>query len=144
MTDGDITDFRVMAFRRVGETDVTVGIITSQEHLHSLRLIVTAASSESPLFSQSLSGAPFVVLPSPLPRDGRQYIARLESSLSSATHVVRTAEVAFSADAAARHIELQFSAERKPVDAELGAGPVLGLLLTLLAVLVAMNQKKCV
>ena len=50
----------------------------------------------------------------------------------------------FSADAAARHIELQFSAERKLVDSELGAGPVLGLPLTLLLVLLAMNQKKCV
>ena len=145
VTDGDVTEFRLLAFRRLGETDVTVRVVSAPEHLASLRLVVSAAASESPLFSQPLSGVgPFVVLPAPLPRDGRQYVARLESALSAATHAVRTAEVAFSADVPARHVELHFSAERRPADAELGAGPVLGLPLTLLLVVLAMNQRKCV
>ncbi|KAF0301730.1 Nodal modulator 2 [Amphibalanus amphitrite] len=143
VTDGDVSGFRLVAFRRLGEMDVTVRVVSAPQHLPSLRLVVSAAGSEAPLLSQPVAGSPLVVLPAPLARDGRQYIARLESSLSAATHTVRSAEVAFTADAAARHIELQFSAERRPVDAELGAGPVLGLPLTLLAVLLAVNQRKC-
>ncbi|XP_043236772.1 nodal modulator 1-like [Amphibalanus amphitrite] len=143
VADGDVSGFRLVAFRRLGEMDVTVRVVSAPQHLSSLRLVVSAAGSEAPLISQPVAGSPLVVLPAPLARDGRQYVARLESSLSAATHTVRSAEVAFTADAAARHIELQFSAERRPVDAELGAGPVLGLPLTLLAVLLAVNQRKC-
>jgi len=143
VADGDVTGFRLVVFRRIGETDVTVRVQAAAELLPSLRLVVAAAAApESPLLSLPVAG-PFCLLPAPLPRDGKQYIARLESSLSAATHLLQAGEVTFAADRPARHLEISFTAERRQTETELGAGPTLGLPLTLLALLLAYNQRRC-
>ncbi|XP_006814110.1 BOS complex subunit NOMO1 [Saccoglossus kowalevskii] len=138
----DITDVRIIVFRKFNQFDIGGNIITAVEHLPTLKLLLFSEDNQdSALHTLTLGTNHFFQFPT-LPIDGMRYIIKVESSLAKSNFDYTLPTVSFTTEGYQKHVTLKFEPKRRNLDQEIGQGSYITLPLILLAVYVAYNHTK--
>ncbi|XP_029647558.1 nodal modulator 1 [Octopus sinensis] len=115
----DLVNVNIIAFRRLNQMDISGNVITPNEFLSHLKVVLYKDESpDSPTYSVTLGATSFFYLPS-LPTDHKGYNLRLESSLSRSMYDYQLPEYNFVADTAYKHFTFKFEPKRRLLDQDL-------------------------
>ena len=154
-TSEDVRGLRLVAFRPISRTDVSVHVVAAQpEHYRTLKVkLCKEDMPDSPLHSSKLEGqqlnkigsnynAGFLVHLPPLQADGRKYFVQLESSLSQTLHKYKTIPFYFEANSSFKYVKLTFNAERKVDQSDMNQTSVVALPFIMLVAFAFLNREK--
>lgn len=139
VTGGDINGIRLIVFRRFNQMDISGNVITKQEYLPSLKVrLYKEDSPDQVLHNIPLGQSSFFHLPA-LPIDNRNYILRLDTSLSSSSYFIESPSITFCANTSFYHFTFSFHPHPKTLDQEMTQGSVLALPLCIVILLLLYN-----
>ncbi|XP_054167363.1 BOS complex subunit NOMO3-like [Oppia nitens] len=147
--DRDITNVRLIIFRKITQMDVSGDVITAFEHLPSLKIrLYSELNPDQPITTIALNKSPFFFLP-PLNIDNRNYFIRLESSLSSNIYELDTPLRTFRANTSHIHLTITFNPRLKSndnsnyfIDQDISHGSIYTLPLILIITIAVYNYSK--
>ncbi|XP_038675302.1 nodal modulator 1 [Scyliorhinus canicula] len=140
----DIDGVNILAFRQINQFDLSGNVITSPEHLSTLRVVLYKSENlDNPIQTVSLGQSLFFHFP-PLLRDGENYVVVLESTLPKSLHEYILPQISFSATGYHKHITLMFTPSRKLPEQDVAQGSYIALPLTLLLLLAGYNHDKLI
>ncbi|GIY27842.1 nodal modulator 2 [Caerostris extrusa] len=142
VNDGDISGIRMIVFRYYGQLDISGNVVTNQEYLSTLKVrLYREEAPDQILHSVTLGQSSFFYLPS-LPIDNKNYILRLESSLSNNAYYVQQPSLTFCANTSFYHYTFKFTPKVKSVEQEVTQGSVLALPVAIITLILAYNYTK--
>ena len=116
---GDISDVRIIAFRRINRMDVNGNVMCKPEYLPFLRVAMYKDSSpDSAIHTIHLSQSHFFFFPS-IPLDGHTYHLKLHSSQSRTAFDYSLPQLTFVANKTFRHFTFNYEPTQKSVEQEL-------------------------
>ncbi|CAG2165017.1 unnamed protein product [Oppiella nova] len=147
--DRDISNVRLIIFRRITQMDVSGDVITSPEYLSSLKVrLFNDVNGDQPITTIAFTSSPFFFLPA-LNIDNRNYFIRLESSLSPNLYELETPSKSFRANTSHTHLTLTFNPKSKAnvnsnhyIEHDITHGSVYTLPLILLFITIIYNYNK--
>ncbi|XP_078097035.1 BOS complex subunit NOMO1 isoform X2 [Mustelus asterias] len=140
----DIEGVNILAFRQINQFDLSGNVITSPEHLSTLRVVLYKSENlDNPIQTVSLGQSLFFQFP-PLLRDGENYVIVLESTLPKSLYEYILPQISFSATGYHKHITLMFTPSRKLPEQDVAQGSYIALPLTLLLLLAGYNHDKLI
>ncbi|XP_078493068.1 BOS complex subunit NOMO1 [Ciona intestinalis] len=135
----DVRGLRFIAFRHMTGFELTGRVVTEQEFLPFIKMVLYQSSDATPIHTMSLTRAsPFFTFPS-LPRDESEYVIRLESTLASSMYEYTTPAAGFFTKGPHKHITLRFQPKLKSMEPETPQVSLLTLPVTLVIGLLAYN-----
>jgi len=114
----DISDVNFIAFLKSTTFQITAYIDTSMDLLPSIKIQVFSEDDlDSPIHSLSPGFVKFIQFPH---LQIKTYVVKIETSLSSKTHDIKTTSVTVAPDTNSlkKHIRLKFDAQKKRIDME--------------------------
>ncbi|XP_032896163.1 nodal modulator 1-like [Amblyraja radiata] len=140
----DIDGVNILAFRQINQFDLSGNIITSPEHLSTLRVVLYKSENmDNPIQTVSLGQSLFFHFP-PLLRDGENYVVVLESTLPKSLYEYSLPQISFSATGYHKHVTFLFTPSRKLPEQDVAQGSYIALPLTLLLLLAGYNHEKLI
>ncbi|XP_048407987.1 BOS complex subunit NOMO1 [Stegostoma tigrinum] len=138
----DIDGVNILAFRQINQFDLSGNVITSPEHLSTLRVVLYKSENlDNPIQTVSLGQSLFFHFP-PLLRDGENYVVALESTLPKSLYEYILPQISFSTTGYHKHVTLMFTPSRKLPEQDVAQGSYIALPLTLLLLLAGYNHDK--
>ncbi|XP_064641106.1 BOS complex subunit NOMO3-like [Lineus longissimus] len=142
VSQGDLGDVNIIAFRRMNQMDLSGRISTPTNFLSSLKVILFREDQpDSPISTVKIGASNFFYLPSVL-IDNKNYVVRLESSLSKYSYDYELPETTFTANSSYKHCVMVFDPKMKSTEQELNHGSFLIVPLAALVVLFSYHFQK--
>ncbi|XP_077985075.1 BOS complex subunit NOMO1-like [Glandiceps talaboti] len=138
----DISDIRIIVFRKFNQFEIGGNVITPVEHLPTLKVLLYSEDNlDAALHTLTLANNNFFLFPT-LPIDGKKYLIKLESSLAKSSFDFTLPEVSFTTDGYHKHVTIKFEPKRRSLDQDIAQGSYIALPLIILAIFVAYNHTK--
>lgn len=138
----DISDLRFIAFRSLAEFEITGNVVTDNEFLKYIKVVLYQGSDLSePVATASLSSSPFFHFP-PLQRDHKEYHVRLETSLDKSRYTYSEPAAGFYTAGIYKHITLEFHPQMKAMEMDTPPASYFTLPITILVLWIAYNHVK--
>ncbi|XP_072165899.1 BOS complex subunit NOMO3-like [Diadema setosum] len=137
-----IKDVRIIVFRHLNQFEIGGNIVTPHEYLATLKVsLYSEEDLDAPLHTLPLDGSTFFQF-SPVPKDGKRYIIKLESSLPRSSYDYTLPEASFTSSGYHKHVTLPFNPEKIAVEQEVMQGSYIALPLIVALVAVGVNHAK--
>ncbi|XP_070547557.1 BOS complex subunit NOMO1-like [Ptychodera flava] len=138
----DISNIRIIVFRKFNQFEIGGNVITAVEYLPSLKVLLYSEDNlDAALHTLSLSNTNFFQFPT-LPMDGKKYLIKLDSTLAKSSFDYSLPEVSFTTNGYHKHVTMKFEPQRRSLDQDLAQGSYIALPLIILAIFVAFNHDK--
>ncbi|XP_068686037.1 BOS complex subunit NOMO3-like [Montipora foliosa] len=144
VTEKDLQNINMIAFRHVNQIEITGNVVTDSQFISTLKVTLSPDNNpDTPLFTTPVGVSSYFQFPS-VPNDGKVYVVRLVSSLSTLNYQYTRPESTVTASGVRAHVSFNFEPQPRKAEPEPTQGSLLTLPLILLLIFLAVNHNKVI
>lgn len=144
ISGSDHQNINMLAFRHVNQIEITGNVVTDRQYISTLKVTLSPENNpDTPLFTTPVGVSSYFQF-TPVPNDGKVYVVRLVSTLSTLNYQYPRPESTVTATGVRAHVSFKFEPQPRKFEPESNQGSFLTLPLLLLVIFLAVNHSKVV